>query len=272
VVARGGFPISELVSRTGVPAATVHHYLRLGLLPRPDRIGRNRFLYDERHVRALTLVRLLRERRGLPLPAIRKVLPDLLELEENQAFRPEMWDQVAGVRLSHSVRRSPGVRLLAAAMDAFARRGFADVNVDDICHAARIAKGSFYRHFRSKEELFFAAVDAARKEVAESFGRAVGGTAEPAEGAAEALARALEPRLPLFLELLTRAMRRQPGHPPEARRVFTALAYEVGEYLGAEDPVSAGAWLLGLAAAGAFRRALQPSPLAEVDFPGVTPA
>jgi AcrR family transcriptional regulator len=270
MVARG-FPISELVNRTGIPAATIHHYLRLGLLPRPDRRGPNRFLYDERHVRALTLIRLLRDRRGLPLPAIRRVLPDLLELEEEQAFRPEMWDRVAGVRLSQAARRSPRARLLAAAMDSFARRGFGDVNVDDICQAARIAKGSFYRHFRSKEELFFAATDAARKEVTEAFGRAVAaGTG--AGGVADTLALALEPRLPLFLELLTRAMRRQPGYPAEARRVFSTLAYEVGEHLGAEDPVSAGAWLLGMSAAGAFRRALEPSPLASVDFPGISPA
>jgi AcrR family transcriptional regulator len=271
MVARSTFPISELVSRAGVPAATIHHYLRLGLLPRPDRRGRNRFLYDNRHVRSLTLIRLLRERRDLGLPAIRKVLPDLLELEEGQAFRPEMWDRVAGIRLSQSVRRSPRSRLLAAAMDSFARRGFGNVNVEDICQAARIAKGSFYRHFRSKEELFFAATDAARKEVTDAFGRAVAAGAE-AGGAADLLALALEPRLPLFLELLTRAMRRQPGYAAEARRVFSTLAYEVGEHMGAEDPVSGGAWLLGMAAAGAFRRALQPSPLASVDFPGMTPA
>src|SRR5206468_3421442 len=162
---------------------TVHHYLRLGLLPRPDRSGRHRFLYDERHVRALTLIRLLRERRRLPLDAIRKVLPDLLDLDGRQAFRPDMWDRVAGVRLS----------------------------------------------------------------------------------AAAALAGALEPRLPLFLDLFTRAMQRRPGYASESRRVFSTLAYEVGELLGAEDPVSGGAWLLGLAAAGAFRRALEPSPLASVD-------
>ena len=98
------------------------------------------------------------------------------------------------------------------------------------------------------------------------------GGREPAGGAAEALTRALEARVPLFLELLTGAMRRQAGYPTEARRVFTSLAYEVGEYLGAEDPVSGGAWLLGLAAAGAFRRSLEPSPLAAVNFPGVAPA
>src|SRR5712691_7664739 len=91
------FSIGELVARSGVPAATIHHYLRLGLLPSARRAAPNRFLYDERHVQALRLIRLLRERRGLPLPVIRRVLPDLLGLEQDQAFRPEMWDRAVGV-------------------------------------------------------------------------------------------------------------------------------------------------------------------------------
>src|SRR5436190_21653292 len=40
------FPVGELVARTGVPAATVHHYLKLGLLPPAHRAARNRFLYE----------------------------------------------------------------------------------------------------------------------------------------------------------------------------------------------------------------------------------
>src|SRR5207244_5437039 len=163
--------------------------------------------------------------------SIRKVLPDLLELEGSQAFRPEMWDRVAGVRLSSAARRSPRARLLAAAMDAFARRGFADVNVDDICRAARIAKGSFYRHYRSKEELFFAAAEAAANEVAEAFGRAMAGGPVPLERAPEVLAPVIERRVPVFMGLFTRAIQRRPGYPGTARRVFSGLALELGRHL-----------------------------------------
>ena len=41
--------------------------------------------------------------------------------------------------------------------------------------------------------------------------------------------------------------------------------YRVGETVGGDDPMAAGALVLGLAATGAFRRALEPSPLAAVD-------
>jgi AcrR family transcriptional regulator len=264
VIEKERFSVGELVRRTGVPASTVHHYLRLGLLPTPQRSRANRFLYDEGHVRALMLVRLLRERRRLRLDAIRRVLPDLLLLQEDQALRPEIWDRVADVRLARARRRSPARRLLLAAMDAFGRRGFPEVNVDDLCRAAGIAKGSFYRHYRSKEELFFAAVQAASDEVIDSFGRAV--TPGRPEGAADLLAGFLEPRLPLLMELFIRAVRRRPGYAVVARRVFSELAYRIGEHLGAPEPTAAGAWVLGQAAAGAFRRTLEPSPLAAVDM------
>ena len=260
---RQDFPISELSARAGVPAATIHHYLRQGLLPQPRRAGSNRFLYDDRHARALTLIRLLRDRRRLPLPTIKRLLPDLLALSEDQAFRPEMWDQVAGARLASTRRRSPANRLLHAASEAFARRGYADVNVDDLCRVARIAKGSFYRHFRSKDELFVACVEAAADEVVAQAELADAGDAGAITQALEA---ALEPRLALFLEMFTRGAQRRPGAAPAARRIFSDLVYRVGEQVGGGDPMSAGAWVFALAAAGAFRRALEPSPLAAVDI------
>jgi AcrR family transcriptional regulator len=262
VLVRERFPIGELIERTGVPAATIHHYLRRGLLPPPRRIAPNRFLYDERHAQGLRLIRVLRERRGLPLEVIRQILPDLLGLGEDQAFRGEMWDRAVGAHLARFGRRSPGARLLAAAMDAFARRGYADVNVDDICKAARIAKGSFYRHYRSKEELFFAVAEAAGGEVVEGVAQAVSSAPISPEAAAGPLARALEPRLAIFLELFTRAVQRRPGYPATARRLFTGLAYRLGELLGAADPLGAGARALQLATVRVLRRALEPSPLA----------
>jgi AcrR family transcriptional regulator len=269
LLVRERFTIKELVARTGVPAATIHHYLQRGLLPSPRRVAANRFLYDDRHVQSLKLIRVLRERRGLSLSLIRRVLPDLLGLEEEQAFRPEMWDRAVGTHTGRGTRRTPAVRLLDAAIEAFGKRGYADVNVDDICKAARMAKGSFYRHYQSKEELFFAAAEAAAAQVAGSFRQAIAPGPASLPGAAEVLARSLEPRLPLFMELFTRALQRSPGYPVVARRLFTGLAHQVGEPLGAGDPLENGGRLLQLAAVQVFRKALEPSPLAAI---GVDPA
>jgi AcrR family transcriptional regulator len=272
LVVRQRFTIGEVVTRTGVPAATVHHYLRLGLLPPARRAAANRFLYDERHVQALKLIRVLRERRGLPLKVIRRILPDLLGLKQDQAFRPEMWDRAVGVYASRGRRRTPEVRLLDAAVESFARRGYADVNVEDICRAAGIAKGSFYRHYRSKEELFFAAAEAAVEDMVGTFRRAAGPVALPPDRAAEVLGQALEPKLALFLELFTRAVQRRPGYGSVARRIFTTLAEKVGELQQSEDPLLMGALTLQQAAVQVFRTALEPSPLAALGLETSAPA
>ena len=42
--------LSDLVDATGVPASTIHHYLKCELIPPPIRSALNRFRYDERHV------------------------------------------------------------------------------------------------------------------------------------------------------------------------------------------------------------------------------
>lgn len=51
------FSLSELVARSGVPASTIHHYRRAGMIPPPVRETANRFGYDERHLEALRAIR-----------------------------------------------------------------------------------------------------------------------------------------------------------------------------------------------------------------------
>jgi TetR/AcrR family transcriptional repressor of nem operon len=48
-------------------------------------------------------------------------------------------------------------RLLDAALRVIRTKGYAATTVDDICHGAGVTKGSFFHHFRSKDELALAA-------------------------------------------------------------------------------------------------------------------
>ncbi len=48
-------------------------------------------------------------------------------------------------------------KLLNAAMSVIRAKGYAATTVDDICHAANVTKGSFFHHFKSKDELGLAA-------------------------------------------------------------------------------------------------------------------
>lgn len=56
--------------------------------------------------------------------------------------------------------------ILAAAGDCFARKGFHQTSIADICAAAGMSPGSLYRHFRSKDEIIAAMVEAERRESA----------------------------------------------------------------------------------------------------------
>jgi TetR/AcrR family transcriptional regulator, transcriptional repressor for nem operon len=55
--------------------------------------------------------------------------------------------------------RSPSkVRLLECALHVFRAKGFAATTVDDVCAAAGVTKGSFFHHFKGKEELALEAI------------------------------------------------------------------------------------------------------------------
>ena len=60
--------------------------------------------------------------------------------------------------MSHSdqARKSKKNRIIEAAADIFAQRGYAGASVADIAVKAAIGKGTVYEYFSSKEDLFFA--------------------------------------------------------------------------------------------------------------------
>jgi AcrR family transcriptional regulator len=74
-------------------------------------------------------------------------------------------------RRRHRARRT---RILKAAREIFFRDGFADTNLDEVASRAEVGKGTLYRHFESKAELYVAvlaaggtAFDDAMREAAE---------------------------------------------------------------------------------------------------------
>lgn len=48
-------------------------------------------------------------------------------------------------------------KLLDAALQMIRAKGYAATTIDDICHKAGVTKGSFFHHFKSKDELALAA-------------------------------------------------------------------------------------------------------------------
>ena len=54
-------------------------------------------------------------------------------------------------------RHQSKTKLLDAALHVFRARGYTATTVDDVCRAAGVTKGSFFHHFKGKEELAIAA-------------------------------------------------------------------------------------------------------------------
>jgi DNA-binding transcriptional MerR regulator len=79
----------ELADASGVPAPTIKHYLREGLLPEPLKTSRNMAYYPPEFVDRIKLIKQLQEERFMPLKAIKSILDEdperaraLLELED----------------------------------------------------------------------------------------------------------------------------------------------------------------------------------------------
>lgn len=59
----------------------------------------------------------------------------------------------------HKLPETRQKAILAAAAKVFARRGFFQANVAEICRKARISNGALYKYFKNKEALFLAVFD-----------------------------------------------------------------------------------------------------------------
>jgi DNA-binding transcriptional MerR regulator len=86
---RGLMRMGELAEASGVPAPTIKHYLREGLLPEPVKTSRNMAYYPPEFVDRIQLIKQLQEERFMPLKAIKSVLDEdperaraLVELED----------------------------------------------------------------------------------------------------------------------------------------------------------------------------------------------
>ena len=64
----------DVCARTGLARSTIHHYIREGVLPKPEKTGRNTAWYDEDFVRRAQLVKTLQEKTHMPLASIRDTL------------------------------------------------------------------------------------------------------------------------------------------------------------------------------------------------------
>jgi AcrR family transcriptional regulator len=94
--------------------------------------------------------------------------------------------------------------ILDAAAKLFARDGYSESEMQDLADMLHVGKGTLYRYFPSKQDLFLAAVDRVMRRLRQRIDAAVAGVADPLDRIAVAIRTFLGfcAEHPEFVELL----------------------------------------------------------------------
>ncbi|MET0559016.1 MAG: MerR family transcriptional regulator [Solirubrobacterales bacterium] len=146
--------MGELAEASGVPAPTIKHYLREGLLPEPLKTSRNMAYYPPEFVDRIRLIKRLQEERFMPLKAIRAVLDEgsdraeaMLELEDQILDRALAGERsrisAAQVRERYGVPRDVLDRLEEIGVLSPNSRGYTPSDVTIIEAISRFRAGGY---------------------------------------------------------------------------------------------------------------------------------
>jgi DNA-binding transcriptional MerR regulator len=159
--------MGELAEASGVPAATIKHYLREGLLPEPVKTSRNMAYYPVEFVERIKLIKRLQEERFMPLKVIKRVLDEdperahaLVELEDRILERALAGEQqrvsAAEVRRRYDVPKEVLDRLAELEVLTPNSRGYSPSDVMIVEAISRFRAGGY------DEEIGFTVYDTLR--------------------------------------------------------------------------------------------------------------
>ena len=163
--------MGELAEASGVPAPTIKHYLREGLLPEPVKTSRNMAYYPPEFVDRIRLIKQLQEERFMPLKAIKSVLDEdperaraLVELEDRILDRALAGERTrtsaAEVRERYGVPKDVLDRLEELEILSPNSRGYSPSDVKIIEAISRFRAGGY------DEEIGFTVYDTLRYKTA----------------------------------------------------------------------------------------------------------
>lgn len=146
--------IGDLSKRSGVSRYSIHHYLRLGLLPKPLRKNQTMAYYGDEHLEYLDKIKFLRDQ-GLSLFVIQQVLsenPDDISIQNSIKKR---YPSPPSMKAKEMKRQE----IIKAAGKIFTEKGYYQTSIKDITDELGIGKSTFYLYFKNKKELFFICID-----------------------------------------------------------------------------------------------------------------
>jgi AcrR family transcriptional regulator len=101
---------------------------------------------------------------------------------------------------------SRGQHILEVAARLFARRHYHEVRMEDIAQQAEVAKGTLYRYFQDKEDLYLALILTGSQRLFEEVQAAIAAVDDPEEQVLIYVERSIQffQRFPYFLDLVQR--------------------------------------------------------------------
>jgi AcrR family transcriptional regulator len=101
-------------------------------------------------------------------------------------------------------RQAKSENIIRAAMELFAKYGYDDCDMECVAAKLKIAKGTLYLYFPGKQELFFACVDTAMRELQAVINAARGASPDPLKQISRAIRTYVEffAKHPQYVELM----------------------------------------------------------------------
>jgi len=138
--AQTGMKLPQLSKKSGLSISTLYEYLRSGVLHPPVRRGPTKATYNESHLKRLKTIRAMREKEKLSLAEIKIKLDSKSDAPGTDMAPGEDTD----------IRN----QIIDTALTLFSRKHYDKTKISDITNALHMGNGTFYRYFKSKEELF----------------------------------------------------------------------------------------------------------------------
>jgi AcrR family transcriptional regulator len=135
------FQMSELSKHSGVPKSRIRYYISRNILAQPIKINKTTSLYTHEHLEQLNIIRELRQKKKLPLAAVKKSMSSVSQKEIGKE---------AQLDPSQIIRN----QVIDLSVEVFRRKGYEKVTISDITQAAGISRNTFYQVFKNKKELF----------------------------------------------------------------------------------------------------------------------
>jgi AcrR family transcriptional regulator/predicted DNA-binding transcriptional regulator AlpA len=156
--------ITELAQLSGISKSTIHHYLKMGILHPPKKLGLSLSVYDRTHLRKLKQIHEMRKNQKLPLARIKEILSNenlntaLAHREdEAESLIRALEDEKRITRTRKSeIKR---IEIIDTAIALFSKNGYEKTTIEAIADSLHMAKGTVYLYFENKEELFMECIE-----------------------------------------------------------------------------------------------------------------